>query len=162
MVRRSRSYQDRPVRMVLTSIKMHYNCNAKDWSVEGMIEPNNPPPHGHSSLFGRSSPKIDVIFELDFSAKGNCDCEKMYFLNFIKVGMLDWARPFPADASSTSRANEGPASSALPWPMAYQPWALAELTRRRPFVDTGRLVVIRRKLPSNQVTVDCGKGFLLI
>ena len=88
-------------------------------------------------------------------------CPLMYFLRFKKVGTLDWARPFPADASSTSRANEGPASSALPWPMAYRPWALAELTRRRPFVDTGHLVVIRRKLRSNQVTVDCGKAFLL-
>ena len=73
----------------------------------------------------------------------------LYFLRSKKVGTLDWARPFPADASSTSRANEGPASSALPW-------ALAELTWRRPFVDTGRLVVIRRKLPSYLVTVDFG------
>ena len=63
----------------------------------------------------------------------------------------DWARPFPADASSPSRANEGPASSALPWPMAYRPWALAEMTRRRPFVGTGRLVVICRKLLSDRV-----------
>ena len=62
----------------------------------------------------------------------------LYFLRFIKIGTLDWARPFPADASSMSRANKGPDSSALPWPMAYRPWALAELTRRRPFVDTGR------------------------
>ena len=85
----------------------------------------------------------------------------LYFLCFKKVGTLDWARPFPADASSTSRANEGPASSALPWPMAYRPWALAELTRRRPFVDTRRLVVIRRKLPSYRVTVDGGEAFLL-
>ena len=86
----------------------------------------------------------------------------MYFLHFKKVGMLDWARPFPADASSMFRANEGPASSALPWPMAYRPWALAELTRRRPFVDTGRLVVIHRKLPGDRVTVDFGKVFLLL
>jgi len=35
----------------------------------------------------------------------------------------DWARPFPADASPTSRANEGPASSALPWHMPHRPWA---------------------------------------
>ena len=49
-----------------------------------------------------------------------------------------------------SHANGGPASSALPWPMAYRPWALAELTRYRSFVDTGRLVVIRRKLPRAQ------------
>ena len=69
--------------------------------------------------------------------------------------------PFPADASSMSSANKGPASSALSWPMAYRPWALAELTRCRPFVDTGRLVVIRRKLPSDRVTVDCDKAFLL-
>ena len=62
--------------------------------------------------------------------------DRLYFLRLKKVGTLDWARPFPADASSTSRANEGPASSALPWPMAYRPWALAELTRRRPFFDT--------------------------
>ena len=34
------------------------------------------------------------------------------------VGRLDWARPFPADAAMTSRANEGLALSALPWPMA--------------------------------------------
>ena len=27
----------------------------------------------------------------------------IYFLRFKKVGTLDWARPFPADASSTSR-----------------------------------------------------------
>ena len=43
--------------------------------------------------------------------------------------------------------------------MAYQP--CAELTPRWPFVDTGRLVIIRRKLPSDRVTVDCGKAFLL-
>ena len=53
-----------------------------------------------------------------------------YLLRFRKVGTFDWARPFPADASSTSRANEGPASSALPGPMAGRPWAMAELTRR--------------------------------
>ena len=40
-------------------------------------------------------------------------------------------------------------------------YAYAELTRRRPFVDTGRLVVIRRKLLSDRVTVDCGIAFLL-
>ena len=73
--------------------------------------------------------------------------------------MLDPARPFPADVSSTSHANQGPALSALPWPMAYRPWALAELTRR--IFDTGHLVVIRRKLPSDRVTVDCVKTFLL-
>ena len=84
-----------------------------------------------------------------------------YFLRSIKVGALDCARPFPADASSTSRANEGPASSALPWPMACRPWALAELTRRRPFIDTVCLDVIRRKLLSDRVTVDCGETFLL-
>ena len=77
-----------------------------------------------------------------------------YFLHFIKVGTLDRALPFPADASSMSRANKGPASSALPW-------ALAELTRRRPFVDTRRLVAICRNLPSDRVTADCGKAFLL-
>jgi len=53
-----------------------------------------------------------------------------YFLRSIKVGTLDWARPFPADASSTSNANEG--------------------SRRHP-----------QETPSNQVTVDCGKAFLL-
>ena len=78
-----------------------------------------------------------------------------------KVGMLDWARLFTEDASSTSGAKEGTASSALPRPMAYRQQALAELTQRRPFVETGRLVVIRRKLPSDPVTVDCGKAFLL-
>ena len=31
-----------------------------------------------------------------------------YFLRFLKEGTLDWVCPFPADASSTSRANEGP------------------------------------------------------
>ena len=36
----------------------------------------------------------------------------IYFLRSKKVGTLDWARPFPADASSTSRANKGPASPA--------------------------------------------------
>ena len=41
------------------------------------------------------------------------------------------------------------------WPMAYRPWALAELTWHRPFVGTGRLVVIRRKLQSDQVTSRC-------
>ena len=86
---------------------------------------------------------------------------KIYFLRCLKVGTLDWAHLFPADASFTSPANEGPASSALPWPMAYRPWALAELTRRWPFVDTGRLVVISRKLPSDRVTVGCGEAFLL-
>ena len=60
-----------------------------------------------------------------------------YFLRVKKVGTLAWARPFHADASSTLRANEGPAPSA-------QPWALAELIRRKPFVDTVRLVVLRR------------------
>ena len=73
--------------------------------------------------------------------------QSIYFLHFKKVGTLNWARTCPADASSTSHANEGPAWSALSRPMAYRPWALAELTR--PFVDTGRLIVIRRKLPSN-------------
>ena len=86
----------------------------------------------------------------------------MYFLRFKKVGTLDLARSFPAHASLTSHANEGPALSILPWPMAYRPWALAELTRRRPFVDMGRLVVIRRKLQSDRVTVDCGQAFLLL
>ena len=85
-----------------------------------------------------------------------------YFLRSKKVGTLDWARPFPADASSTSCANEAPTSSALPRPMAYRPWVLAELTRRRPFIDTGRLVVIRRKLPSDRVTVDGGEAILLL
>ena len=84
-----------------------------------------------------------------------------YFLRFIKVGTLDMARPFPADASLTSRANKGPASSALQWPMVYRPLALDELTQSRPFVDSGHLVVIRRKLPSDRVTVGCGKAFLL-
>ena len=42
----------------------------------------------------------------------------IYFLRSKKVGTLDLARPFPADASSMSSANEGPALSALPWPMA--------------------------------------------
>ena len=56
----------------------------------------------------------------------------LYFLRFKKVGTLDWARSFP-----------------LAWPMAYhRPWALAELTQHRPFVNTGRLIVNRRKLPS--------------
>ena len=59
----------------------------------------------------------------------------MCFLRSKKIGTLDWARPFPADASSTFRANKGPASSALPWPMAYWAWALAELTWCKPFVD---------------------------
>ena len=87
--------------------------------------------------------------------------ESKYLLRSKKVRALDLARLFPADASSTPRANEGPTSSALPWPMAYRPWALAELTRRRPFVDTGRLVVIRRKLTSDRVTIDYGEAFLL-
>ena len=46
--------------------------------------------------------------------------------------------------------------------MAYQPWALAELTRHRPFVDTGCLVIIGKKLPSDQVTVEFGKAFLIL
>ena len=96
-----------------------------------------------------------------YNCSTHCSTRKIYFIRFKKVGTLDWARPFPADASSTSRANEGPASSALPWPMAYRPWALTELTRRRPFVDTGRLVAIHRKLQSDRVTADCGKAFLL-
>ena len=86
----------------------------------------------------------------------------MYFLCSKKGGTLDWARLFPADASSTSSANEGPAASALTWTVAYRPWALEEPTQRRPLVDTGRLVVIRRKLPSDRVTVDFGKAFLLL
>merc|ERR1712219_110167 len=73
----------------------------------------------------------------------------MILLLFHKVGTLDWARPFPADASSTSLPTKGPPLQPLPWPMAYRPWALAELTRRRPFVDTGHLVIIRRKLRSD-------------
>ena len=81
----------------------------------------------------------------------------MYFLRFKQVGTLDWCRLFP-----TPCANEAPASSALSWPMAYRPWAVAELTRRRPFVGTGRLVIIRRKLPSDQVTVEFCKAFFLL
>ena len=42
------------------------------------------------------------------------------------------------------------------------PWALAELTRHRPFVDTGCLVIIGKKLPSDQVTVEFGKAFLIL
>ena len=75
-----------------------------------------------------------------------------YFLRSKKVGTFDWARKFTADASLTSRAKARFVSLA----MAYRPWALAGATQRRPFVDTGCLVVIRRKLPSDQVTVDCG------
>ena len=44
----------------------------------------------------------------------------MYYLRSKKVGTLDWPRPFPADASSTSRANEGPALSAQP--AGHGPW----------------------------------------
>ena len=40
-------------------------------------------------------------------------------------------------------------------------WVPAEVTWCNPFVDRGHLVVIRRKLQSNWVTVDCGKAFLL-
>ena len=71
-----------------------------------------------------------------------------FFMSYV------WSRPFPATSSSPSRANEGPASSAQPWPMAYRPWALAELTRLGPFVDTGRLVRSSRKLPRDRVTVN--------
>ena len=53
----------------------------------------------------------------------------IYFLRSKKVGTLDLAGPFPADASSMSSANEGPALSALPWPMAGRPWAMVKLTR---------------------------------
>ena len=70
---------------------------------------------------------------------------KTYFLHSIKVGTLAWARPFPADAFSTSHANKGPASSALPWPMAYQPWALAELTRRRLNMLTAKFLARQRR-----------------
>ena len=35
--------------------------------------------------------------------------------------------------------------------MAGRPWAMAELTWCRPFVDKGRLVVIRRKLLRDRV-----------
>ena len=69
------------------------------------------------------------------------------------------AREFPANDDETSCVNEGRMASQLcqgPWPVG-----LAELTRRGPFVDTGRLVVIGRKLPSDRVTVDCDKAFLL-
>ena len=55
----------------------------------------------------------------------------MYLLRSKKVGTLDWARPFPADASWMSRVNKGPALSALSWPMtamgpgrADSAWAL--------------------------------------
>ena len=34
-----------------------------------------------------------------------------YFLRFKKVGTLDWARPFPTDASLTPRANGGVSSA---------------------------------------------------
>ena len=58
-------------------------------------------------------------------AKAKDECQKgTYFLRFKKVGTLNWDRSFPADASSTSHVTKGPTSSAL----AYQPWALAELT----------------------------------
>ena len=59
-------------------------------------------------------------------------------------------RPFPAASFSLSLA----ISSAHGGP--------AELTRRRPFIDTGRPVAIRRKLPSNLVTYDFGIAFLLL
>ena len=45
--------------------------------------------------------------------------------------------------------------------MAYRPCTLADMTRRRPFLDTRHLVVIRRKLWSDRVTVDCGEVFQL-
>ena len=45
-------------------------------------------------------------------------------------------------------------SSAMARAVAYRPWALAELTWCRPFIGTGCLLVICRKLPSDRVTVD--------
>ena len=93
--------------------------------------------------------------------------EPIYFLHFTKLERFTTiygdsvAREFPANDDQTSCVNEGPALSAVPWPIAYRPWALAELTRHRPFVDTGRLIVIRRKLPSDRVTLNLGKAFLL-
>ena len=44
----------------------------------------------------------------------NADSLSRYFLYFKKVGTLDWACPFPAEASWTSCANKGPALSAQP------------------------------------------------
>ena len=73
-----------------------------------------------------------------------------YFLHFIKVGTLDWARSL-----------QMPPQRPVPAKACLISSALAELTRHRPLVDTGRLVVIPRKLPSKRVTVDCGKSFLL-
>ena len=45
--------------------------------------------------------------------------------------------------------------------MAHGLPAMAVLTRRRSFVGTGRLVLIRRKLPSCRVTVGFGEAFTL-
>ena len=91
-----------------------------------------------------------VYFTLRTAAADDAQWKMLEFGGFFMSYV--WSRPFPASSSSPSRANEGPASSAQPWPMAYRPWALAELTRLRPFVDTGRLVRSSRKLPRYRVT----------
>ena len=54
--------------------------------------------------------KIEVSKENSLEIKCSSRCN--YFLRSKKVETLDWARPFPGDASSTSHANKGPASSA--------------------------------------------------
>ena len=64
-------------------------------------------------------------------------------IGLVRFLQITPRRPVPA---------KGPALSALPW-------ALAELTRRSPCVDTGRLVVIRRKPPSDRVSVNFGSYF---
>ena len=70
--------------------------------------------------------------------------------------------PFPA--ASSSPFNKEPASSAqLRGPIAYRPWALAVLTRRRPFVGTGHHAFIRRTEElSNRIALFGLVGFLLI
>ena len=54
--------------------------------------------------------------------ENNVKMTQMYFLRFKKVETLDLARLFPADASSTSHVNKGPAPSQLcqgPWPVGH-------------------------------------------
>ena len=50
---------------------------------------------------------LEWLFHIDRSATPTKKGCKKYLLRSIEVGTLDWAVPFPADASSTSQANKG-------------------------------------------------------
>ena len=48
--------------------------------------------------------EVGANADVQLAFSGKLVLELVYFLRSIRVGTLDWARPFPADASSTSSA----------------------------------------------------------